>query len=186
MAAPAASWEEQLYLYFIEGAAALPSITDISALPFEQPHQPFSHLITVYGSAKRTVDSMIVPFIFDGSVGRPHQRAGQEFERPELRTFEPQLPGLTRQMAPQESQTQHDGSELWQESFDYRHSLTAFHEPYPMSVNELLPVDGRTEILALIPEPSLHDAGGHEFSSKAEWHQKKIQGMDSPSVRTET
>lgn len=61
-----------------------------------------------------------------------------------------------------------------------------------MFVNELLQVDGRTEILALTPEPSpssrppLHDAGDHEFSSKAEWHQKKIQGMDSPSGRTET
>ena len=119
---------------------------------------------------------MIVLFMFNGSVRRPHQQAGQGPERPELRTFDPQLPGLARQMAPRESQTQHDGSGSWQGSFDCRHNLAASHEPCPMLVNELLPVDGRPEILALTPEPSpssrppLHDAGGREFSSKAEWY----------------
>ena len=185
MAAAAASQEEQLYLFPTEGAAALPSITNVSDLPFGQPHQLSPHLATAYGSAERTADSTIVPFIFDGSDGRSHQRASQVLERPELRTFGPQLPDLARRMAPRESQTEHDGSGSWQGPFNCRHSLAASHEPYPMSVNELLPVDGRTEILALTPEPlsssrpPLHDAGDHEFSSNPEWHQKKNQGMDS-------
>ena len=48
MAALVAFQEEQLHPCPTEGAAALPSITDMSALPFGQLHQPSPHLATVY------------------------------------------------------------------------------------------------------------------------------------------